>query len=331
MRAPATLVIVAPNWLGDAVMALPLINDLRRAWGATRIVVAARPSVAPVYTMVPAVDETVTLDRKTDVDRLQQVRADAALLLPNSFASAWLVRKAQIPERWGFARDLRGALLTQAIPRPRHYGHQVEYYQSLGAALGLEPGPPLAPLTVPEHGRQAAAALLAEHGVTPDRGVVVFAPGAAYGRAKQWLPARFAELAQRLDASHVATVLIGAKGDVTACDEVARAARVVNLAGRTDLVTVAGLLASSRAVVANDSGAMHLAAAVGVPVTAIFGPTDEHRTAPLRASAEAPAPTIVTATAWCRPCMLRECPIDHRCMTAISAAQVYETLEVALS
>jgi heptosyltransferase-2 len=309
--------------LGDAVMALPLVRDLRQAWPDISIVVAARKAVAPLYSMVRHVDEVLTFDGQTDVARLSAGSFDAALLLPNSFASAWLVKRAQIPERWGFARDLRGPLLTKAIPRVRRYSHQVEYYQALGTALGIAAGPPFAAIDVPDSARAGAAALLAASGMGEDAPFVVFAPGAAYGRAKQWLPARFAELARMLAADNVATVLVGAKGDLDACDEVARASKAVNLAGRTDLSALAAILCAARAVVANDSGAMHLAAAVGVPVTAIFGPTNDQKTSPLRAAADAPAPVIVATDVWCRPCMLRECPIDHRCMTRISAARVY--------
>jgi heptosyltransferase-2 len=321
---------MAPNWLGDAVMALPLIADLRRAWTSTKIVVAARPSVAPLFSMVPSVDGTVTLDGTADVQRLAGGQFDAALLLPNSFASAWLVRRAQIRARWGYARDLRARLLTRAIPRLRAYGHQVEYYQALGTALGVTAGPPFAAITVPADATERAEALLQQHGVG-DTAFVVFAPGAAYGRAKQWPPARFAELARLLAVDRVATVLVGAKGDVHACDEVARQAPAINLAGRTDLVALAGVLALSRAVVANDSGAMHLAAAVGARVTAVFGPTNDAKTSPLRANDRAPAPVVVSTDVWCRPCMLRECPIDHRCMTRISAERVHATTQSALA
>jgi heptosyltransferase-2 len=331
MSTPRALLVHAPNWLGDAVMSLPLIADLRRAWPTTSITVAARKGVAPLFTMVPAVNDIVTLGADDDVTRLAAGQFDAALLLPNSFASAWLVKRAHIPERWGYARDWRGKLLTRAVRRPRQYGHQVEYYQALGAALGIDNGPPFASISVPAEGRAAATLLLAEKGVGEGHPFVVFAPGAAYGRAKQWLPERFGELARMLAAEGVATVLVGARGDVAACVEVTRQAPAMNLAGQTDLSTLAGLLSLSRAVVANDSGAMHLAAAVGAQVTAIFGPTNDRKTAPLRASAAAPAPHLVFTDVWCRPCMLRECPIDHRCMTRISAARVYESVQVALS
>jgi heptosyltransferase-2 len=304
---------------------------LRRAWTETAIIVAARAAVAPLFSMVPGVDEIVTLDRASAARCLADTRADAALLLPNSFASAWLARKAGIAERWGYARDLRGVLLTKAIRRPRTYGHQVEYYQTLGRAIGVAGGPPLAAIQVTPAARDSAGRLLREHGVGEDQGCVVFAPGAAYGRAKQWPASHFAELANRLTADGVSIVLVGAGRDRAACDEVSRAATTINLAGRTDLPTLAGVLACARAVVSNDSGAMHLAAACGVPVAAIFGPTNERRTAPLRASEQSPVPMVVATDVWCRPCMLRECPIDHRCMTRISAERVQESVRLALS
>jgi heptosyltransferase-2 len=325
------LVVLAPNWLGDAIMALPLLADLRRAWTETAIIVAARTAVAPLFSMVPDVDEIVTLDRASGARHLAAARADAALLLPNSFASAWLARKAGIAERWGYARDLRGVLLTKAIRRPRSYGHQVEYYQALGRAIGVACGPPLAAIQVSPSARESAALLLREHGVAGQQACVVFAPGAAYGRAKQWPASRFAELARRLAADAVTVVLVGAAKDRAACDEVSRGATTINLAGRTDLPTLAGVMASARAVVSNDSGAMHLAAACGVPVAAIFGPTNERRTSPLRAAAQSPVPMVLASDVWCRPCMLRECPIDHRCMTRISAARVHESVRLALS
>ena len=314
---PRSLVVLSPNWLGDAIMALPLLADLRRGWPTTHIVVAAREAVAPLFAMVPVVDETVTVD-----GGILKGSHDAALLLPNSFASALLVWRSGVKERWGFARDFRRPLLTRAIRPPHQYGHQVEYYQSLATALGLPTGPPFAGIHVPPQAQSAALQLLREAGATPGQPFAVFAPGAAYGRAKQWQPARFAELASLMAADGAEIVVVGAKGDIAACEEVARLTPAVNLAGRTDLPTLAGVLSQARDDIANDSGAMHLAAAAGARVTALFGPTNERKTSPLRAGAEAPTATIVASQVWCRPCMLRECPIDHRCMAQISAQQV---------
>jgi heptosyltransferase-2 len=340
-KAPGRLVILAPNWLGDAIMALPLIADLRRAWPETEIAIAARRSVVPVFEMVPGITHTVTLEGsrgfatfaslRQDARVLAKGGFDAVLLLPNSFRSAWVAARAAIPERWGFARDFRRPLLTRAIARPNHGVHQAAYYQALATGLGLPVGERFAQVTVSGDDKRRARALLAEAGLPSEQPFVVFAPGAAYGRAKRWLPERFAELATLLHAHGLTAVLTGGKSDQRACTDVLKNAapdvRPVDLCGSTDLLTLAGLLSLSHACVSNDSGAMHLAAAAGTRVVAIFGPTDDTKTSPLRAASDTPEPVIVRTDVWCRPCMLRECPIDHRCMTRISAQAVFAKLD----
>jgi heptosyltransferase-2 len=188
-------------------------------------------------------------------------------------------------------------------------------------------------IVVPDEARVRAAALLAHHGVPEDATVVGMAPGAAYGRAKQWPPERFGHLARLLHERRGAvSVLVGSRADRSAGDDIAPCAPVVDLIGQTDLPLLVGLMARCRAFVSNDSGAMHLAAAVGLPVTAIFGSTDERSTAPLASgSTSAPRHEILTCDAWCRPCMLRECPIDHRCMTGIDAGMVSMAVERQLN
>lgn len=346
------LVIVAPNWLGDAVMALPAVADVRRHFAGASLHVAARASVAPLFSMVPGIDRVVTLPGRGGWSALLSWRDqaasladghyDAALLLPNSFASAMAASKAQIPERWGFATDARTRLLTRAVSKPAAAGHHAAYYQALTSALDVPAGPRHPRLDVSRASREAASRLLDEAGVAYGRSTVVLAPGAAYGRAKQWLPERFAELAAMLIAEGVVPLLIGSDADRGVCTEITTLVHngssagvsgpalgtVVDLCARTDLPTLAGVLAISDACVSNDSGAMHLAAAAGTRVVAIFGATDERRTAPLPSAADAPSPRVLTADVWCRPCLLRECPIDHRCMTRISARQVYETLRL---
>lgn len=337
------IVVVAPNWLGDAVMALPAIADIRRHFPDAVLAVAARPSVAPLFSMVQGIDDAVTLPGRGGVRALFEWRDsagalrngsyDVAVLLPNSFASALMTRRAGVPERWGFDTDWRGGLLTKRVPADRRgVLHQHEYYQTLTTGLGIPAGPPYAAVRPdPDRARQ----LLLDIGLDPDESFVVFAPGAAYGRAKQWLPDRFAQLGELLINERGWSVLmVGSSADRSACADVAsrlggtgsRMNRLIDLSGKTDLPSLAGLLARAHAVVSNDSGAMHLAGAVGVKVVAIFGATNERRTSPLRASDSAPPPVIVTHDVFCRPCMLRECPIDHRCMRGISAREVLARL-----
>ena len=333
------LIVFAPNWLGDAVMALPAFADLRRHFPSSHLAVAARPSVAPMYSMVNGVDAVITLPGggglrawtgwREDVRALAAGSFDTAILLPNSYGSARTAAKANIAERWGYAADMRGALLTRAIPKPHGELHQRAYYQHLTTALGIPEGPPYA-LIRPDGAK--ARQLLRDIGLDLDEPFVVFAPGAAYGRAKQWLPERYAELAALIiNERSWSVVMVGAKVDRAACDDIARRLpktgtrinRLIDFCGKSDLPTLAGILGQAHAVVSNDSGAMHLAAAVGTKVIAVFGPTRDRQTSPLSAGADAPQPVVIKNDVFCRPCMLRECPIDHRCMRRIAARDVF--------
>ena len=326
------LVILSPNWLGDAVMALPAIADVRRAAPGASITVAARAAIAPLFRLVPEVDDTILLSKPAamhDVARWRGLGAeladggfDAALLLPNSMHAALLASRAGIAERWGYRAGWRGRLLTRAIARPSAL-HQVASYQRLVAALGFANGPAMPRVRVPEETRDAATRLLLENGWDGQAPLVGLAPGAAYGGAKRWPPAYFGELAAALDADGVSCVIVGSAADASTAAEVARAfqvrapGRLHNLVGRTDLSALAGVLTSCRTLVTNDSGAMHLAAACGVGVTAVFGPTDDTATRPL-----GEAHAVLTHAVWCRPCMLRECPLDHQCMRGVDVGAV---------
>jgi heptosyltransferase-2 len=316
------LVIYAPNWLGDAVMALPAIADVRRAFPGVRVAIAARAAVAPLFALVPDVD-VLTVDRGGRFDSSEAAgsrRFDAALLLPNSFKSALAAWRAGIPERWGYRTDCRGPLLTRSVPTVRGR-HQAEYYQHLTASLGFAAGPLQPRIDVPADLRARASALLSAAGWNGQTPLASLAPGAAYGGAKKWPAAAFGELASGLSADGVTCVLVGSAADAAAGRDVADAVvnqrRPIDLIGQTDLPLLAGVLASCRALVSNDSGAMHFGAAVGVPVTAMFGPTNEQATRPL-----GPAHSVLTHEVWCRPCMLRECPLDHRCMRGIAVEDV---------
>ena len=332
------VMVFSPNWLGDAVMALPAVADIRRHPPVRRLTVAARPGVAGLWTMVAGVDEVVVIPGARGMARwrtlgenaaaIRRAEADAAVLLPNSLQAALMARRAGIPERWGYRGNFRGWVLTRAVPRPRGQVHQADYYRRLAAALGFANGERVPQLDVPPAIIEAARAMLTAAGWPPGTGLLGLAPGAAYGGAKRWPPERFAAVAAELARSHgLVPVLLGADADRhAACAieaELGRigdgdvAARVINLAGETDVPQLAGVLTLCAAFVSNDSGAMHLAAAIGAPVVALFGPTDERVTAPVAHRAR-----VLTADAWCRPCLLRECPLDHRCMDGIDAGTV---------
>jgi heptosyltransferase-2 len=342
----ATILLVSPNWLGDTVMALPAIADIRRGLPSARLVVAARRAVADLFRLVPFVDELVTLQWSgrwwhrhalaADAARLQEVGAETAILLPNSFATGWLVRRAAIPGRWGYSSDMRAPLLSRAVRRPNGSLHQGAYYQYLMRQLGFESGPLEPALTVTGAVAAAARTQLIDHGWDATRPLIVFAPGAAYGTAKRWLLPSVARVATDLvRGRHATCVMVGGRGDASAATEVmgqlgadARA-HAIDLTGQTTIEALAGVLSLAAACVANDSGAMHMAAAVGTPVVALFGPTREHETAPLTQRNK--RAEVLTHPVWCRPCMLRECPIDHRCMKGIAPERVYATLTSLLS
>src|SRR4029434_3982875 len=190
------LLVVSPNWLGDAVMALPAIGDLRRHFPRSRLLVGAPKSVAGLLAMTPVADEVVILEwpgrlwaraqRHADVAKLRSLRADVSVVLPNSFESAWLVKRAGIRERWGYAADLRDRLLSRAVPRPAIRVHQSEYYRRLMKGLNIENGSLSPELVVSTHSLSEARTLLASKGWDGSRPFVVMAPGAAYGGAKRW-------------------------------------------------------------------------------------------------------------------------------------------------
>ena len=334
------LLVVSPNWLGDAVMALPAIGDLRRRFARARLIVAARRSIAGLFLMSPLVDEVIVMEwsgrlwnrrtRRADIAALRSLDADAAVLLPNSFASAWLVRRARISERWGYAADVRRLLLSRAVARPTIRVHQAEYYRRLVKGLGIENGSLDPEIVVPGHAIERASEILRAAGWN-ERDFVVMAPGAAYGGAKRWPAEHFAEIAAKLVREQQRQcVLIGSTADgpttrwvrALVADDVR--GEIVDLSGATTLETLAGVLALARACVSNDSGAMHLAGAVGVPLAALFGPTRERETAPLVRRGR--RVEVIINHVWCRPCMLRECPLDHRCMRGLTPERVLGTV-----
>ena len=322
--------IVAPNWLGDAVMALPAIADVRNSRPGASLAVAARAAVAPLFSLMRDV-EVVTLPRSGPSPL---AGFDAAILLPNSFHSAMSAARAGVPERWGYAADWRRLLLTRAIDRPAAGTHQIDSYRQLVAALGFSNGPSTPRLEIAQTVRDAGAAMLRQSGWDGRAPLVAIAPGAAYGSAKRWPSSAFADLAAGLADDGVTTVMLGAAADRATAAQVTRGlgsrARLIDLTGQTDLPALAGVLANCRALAANDSGALHLAAALGVNVTAVFGPTNETLTAPRshqspvssHQSVTSHQSVVLTHETWCRPCGLRECPLDHACMLGVPAADV---------
>jgi len=318
---PEAVLVRAPNWIGDTVLSLPALRDVRRNFPAARLEVLARPWVAPVYEAVAEVDAVRRVAGRgvrAEAAAAAGARAGLALLLPNSFGSALAARLAGIPDRRGYATDGRGWLLTRAtrVPAAVRGSSEVYYYRAMLAGVGLRvSASPDASLRPRPEWAEAGARRLGAPG--PWIGVN---PGAAYGTAKRWLPERYAEVADRLagELGGRVAVLGGPAERALAEDIAARLASPARvLAGETELGELIGVLSQLRLLLTNDSGPMHLAAALGVPLVAIFGPTDWRETAPVGDRRR-----LVREPVECAPCKLRECPIDHRCMQRVSAERV---------
>ncbi len=316
-------VVLAPNWVGDTVMALPTIEALAAA--GRQPAVLARPHLKPLLELCPAVArvaERHTDDRLT-VEELRRHRFDEAVLLPNSFRSAWLTRQAGIPRRWGYRGNWRAPLLRPAVKRPSRRRPQIEDYAGLLAAMEVAPPPDWVPrLNLSTADREAGRALVERTGVTGDGPLIGLFPGAEFGPSKRWPWRRFAELARQLRrrlAGARILIVVGPSETWLGVRVHEESGHVHPLAGPDlDLGRLAGLLAALDVLVTNDSGPMHLAASVGVPCVALFGPTDPRRTAPAGAGHR-----ILYTDRWCSPCFRRRCPLlRHRCLKEITVERV---------
>ena len=321
------LCVRATNWLGDAVMSLPAIRAIRHIFPHAHIAVVARPWVGDLYARESCIDCVIPYPaqkglraKREFAHRLGHEHFDAAILLQNAFDAALVTWLAGIPERIGYSRDGRGWLLTRAVtvPEPGEIPrHERFYYLELLRRAGMMerfPETDAIRLDGISQAREAGAAHIASLGIAgPAIGI---SPGAAYGNAKRWLPERFAEVAQAFAPVCPAVLLFGSASEQPLCETVAAQLRssridVRNLAGATSLREFIDLAAACRFFLTNDSGAMHVASALGVPTIAVFGATDDTTTGPT-----GPLARVIREHAECSPCLLRECPIDHRCMTA---------------
>ncbi len=321
-------------------MSLPALRAVRARFPAARISVLARPWVLDLYARERFADQIVPftcrgLSEKFTLARsLRASRFDCAILFQNAFEAAAIAFVAGIPQRIGYARDGRSPLLTRAVPVPKPGEippHQRFYYLDLLRRAGLIDALPHAdgdgqPILLENTGeaREEGLLLLREAGLPAP--VIGVSPGAAYGGAKRWIPERFAEAAATLArAGGGAVAIFGSQAERDLCEQVrasveARGIPAHNFAGQTTLARFISMAAACQAFLTNDSGAMHIASALGVPTVAVFGATDDLATGPT-----GPLARVVRHPVECSPCLLRECPIDHRCMTGVSAEEVAQT------
>ncbi len=317
--------VIAPNWLGDAVMAIPFLRALKAAHPADSIEVLAWRGPAAIFQAQGSADTILARSSLlADVAAIRRGRFDEAWLLPNSFRAGLLSFLGGVPERIGYATDRRGPLLTTALSPPARTGHQLRDYDALLRARGIEPDcdPPRLPIS--QTAAQSAALALEAARLDPQARLALLAPGAAFSWTKRWPPERFGRLGALLRDRHWACAIVVGPGEEGLARRVSTAAQATLPILGLDLgaIELAALLSRARVVVANDSGPMHLAAAVGTPVVAFFGPTDPGRTAPAGAPSR-----ILDRYVFCSPCFLKECPYGHECMKEITVEMALEAVE----
>lgn len=338
------MLIRATNWVGDAIMALPVLRAVRAKFPEAQIAVLARPFITDLYRGQGIANDLISYDwrgihggfggREKLARELREKRFDVALLLQNAFDAAWIAWRAGIPERIGYDRDGRGLLLTKRVAVPKEGEippHEKFYYLELLRRIGWLDDLPDVPeinLCIGEEVRRRAEETLFNAGARPGATRIAIGAGASYGSAKCWPPERFAAALNLLCEQNEADVILfgtAAEAQVSAAIAERLSRSAIDLTGKTSMSDLPGLLSQCHLFLGNDSGAMHVAAAVGLPVVAVFGPTEPKGTAPVT-----PRHTIVQQKPYCSPCFLRRCPTDHRCMTAVKPEIVEAALRMQL-
>lgn len=329
------VLVRATNWVGDVILMTPALTAVRRAFPLATITALARPSVADLLTASPDVNEVMRDEthgraggfsgRLALIREVRRRGFDLAIVFPHAFEAALVATLAGIPIRVGYRTEGRGWLFTHPVRRRPSRRHQIYHYLDLVEAFGITPDHAGPVLRLSVEAIQEADRLLGQAGVRSDAVLIGLNPGAAYGPAKRWPADRYAALAALLEARYgVTPIILGgpadreAAGEVMARYEADHRRRLISLAGQTGLLGAAAVIARCHVVVTNDSGLMHIAAAVGVPVVALFGPTDPVLTGPV-----GHGHTVLRQAVPCSPCRFRDCPIDHRCLAWITVEEAY--------
>ena len=329
------ILIVAPNWIGDALLAQPLFARLRKKLSGVVIDALAPAWTAPVLRRMPEIDEVMAapfdhgelkLAARWRLGRSLRSRGyDEAIVLPNSFKSALVPFFAGIPLRAGFAGESRYGLLNLVHKLDeKKLPLMAERYAQLAEKPGTMPALPL-PQTRLAVDEANLALDLRRLGLSRAKPIAAFCPGAEYGPSKRWPTRHFAALARKLSALSYAVWLFGSERDRAIGEEIsaASAGAATNLCGRTDLASAIDLLSLAEVVVSNDSGLMHVAAGVGRPVVALYGSSSPEHTPPLARSHR-----IVRTGIECSPCFARECPLGHfKCMLELTPDRVFEEIQ----
>ncbi|MBS3902764.1 MAG: lipopolysaccharide heptosyltransferase II [Anaplasmataceae bacterium] len=325
-----------PNWIGDLVMATPVLAALKKAYPEAKLTAMVRNPLGDLLTNDPYIDELFCFDKprgfarrdaqRDIVGKIAQGKYDLGVLLTNSFSSAWWFWQGKITRRLGYSTQWRSLLLTDrpALPKKIFAQHLVQTYQQLLFPLGIRSQGLFPKLYLREQEVVEARKLLKDFGVnSPETPLIGINPGAAYGSAKCWLPERFREVAVRLLKETKAMILFfGDRSGVPLVKEICRdlPGRVINLAGITSLRELMALVDLCDVLLTNDSGPMHIADALNTEVVAIFGSTDPKVTGPYRKG------VVINKQVQCSPCFKRTCPIDFRCMKEITTNEVVNAL-----
>lgn len=331
------IVIRSPNWIGDCIMALPAIDALKHRFPDSEIYIAAKQYLCDLYKNISDIRGTIPLPDGSGAGSvleatriLRRHRFNLGVLFTNSFSSALLFKLAGIKKTIGYVKDLRGFLLDRKLPFPHNDKHHIHFYLDIVAALDEgqpmgEPGMYSNNLAITEGEREETRTALTAMGIglakTPT--IIGISTSAAYGSAKAWLPERFSQLIQRLANNETSVWLLGSGKERDKIEEIVSAAgcnNVFNLAGRLSLRQSIAAMSLCNLFISNDSGLMHIASSLDLPLIALFGPTRSDKTGPLHDRA-----TVIhyPETCQCAPCLHRECPLDHCCMKAITVDEVY--------
>lgn len=336
--SPKNILVRMPNWLGDLVMSTPILTDLHDRWPEAKITVMCQGGVGALLAHHPFIHASIDFKRpkgifnqrtqKELIQPLKEGNYDLGILLTNSFSSAWWFWRGHVKNRMGYATHWRSALLNCPVPFPkeRERQHLVKTYKMLLEPLGIPVSHTSPTLYVSEKEKMDVEGSLSGLGVGKNQLICGINPGAAYGSAKCWLPERFQEVARLLlnYSKDLSIIFFGDKGGTPLvndiCAGIGESERVVNLAGKTSLRELMAYIQSCHLFLTNDSGPMHIASALGIPLIALFGSTNDISTGPYQGG------KVIHKHVECSPCYRRECPIDFRCMKRIEVQEVYQEL-----
>ena len=324
------ILIRATNWIGDAILTIPAINSIRETYPQAHIAVLAKPWVADIYRLFTDIDEIIIYENKYDnvwgvfrlARMLKKKKFDLAILLQNAMEAAIMSCAALILLRAGYSSDGRGLLLTHRVRRNRGIKklHQIDYYLEMVKALGCVSTDKEMHLET-KISHNVAQSVLQKYIPNQYKIIIGIAPGATYGPAKRWFPARFAAVADKISSVFdCRIILLGGKSDWDTAEEVRKLAQanLLNLAGKTSLEEAIYLISQCRLFISNDSGLMHIAGALNIPTIAIFGSTNPSTTSPAGRQS-----VVVRREVSCSPCLKETCSTDFRCMELISVEDVY--------